>query len=180
MSKICFETKIMEINNRRIILFPKEASLSLPTRGMTMVQGTLNEVPFESDLEPDGNGSHWFNVSDVLAEMAGVDVGDIVSVCSQPLQEWYEPDLPSDLMDALKSNALWDVWQSLTVKARWEWVRWIRFTNNPDTRQKRIFVTCSKLNAGSRRPCCFDLSRCTDMEVGKSGVLDLTHDETAL
>ena len=29
MSTICFETKIIEINNRRIVLYPKEASLSL-------------------------------------------------------------------------------------------------------------------------------------------------------
>ena len=175
MSKICFETKIITINNLRIVLFPQEASLSLPTRGMTMVQGTLNDALFESDLEPDGNGSHWFKVSDVLAEMAVVDVGDLVSICTEPLQEWYEPEVPSDLITALENEALIEVWHSLTVKARWEWVRWIRFTNNPDTRQKRIIVTCSKLNAGKRRPCCFDLSRCTDMEVSNSGVLDLTY-----
>jgi len=173
MSKNCFETKIMAINNWRIILLPKEASLKLPTRGMTMVQGSLNDVPFESDLEPDGNGSHWFKVSDVLAEMAEVDIGDWVTVCTEPLQEWYEPEVPTDLMAALEKEVLLEVWQSLTTKARWEWIRWIRFTNNPDTRQNRIFVTCSKLNAGKRRPCCFDLSRCTETSVSKSGVLNI-------
>lgn len=175
MSKVCFETKIISINQRRIVLFPQEASQSLPTRGMTMVQGTFNDVPFESDLEPDGKGSHWFKVGDVLTEMARVDVGDGVTICTEPLKEWYEPEVPSDLISALENETLLEFWASLTVKARWEWVRWIRFTNNPETRQNRIDVTCSKLHAGKRRPCCFDLSRCTDMDVSKSGVLNLTY-----
>ena len=64
-----------------------------------------------------------------------------------------------------------DQWNSLTTKARWEWLRWIRSTKNLDTRQKRINVACDKLQKGDKRPCCFDASRCTIPEVSKSGVL---------
>ena len=55
--------------------------------------------------------------------------------------------------------------------ARWEWVRWVGATKNPDTRAKRVDVSISKLRAGSRRPCCFDLSSCTDPELSKNGKL---------
>ncbi|WP_459848911.1 YdeI/OmpD-associated family protein [Fusibacter bizertensis] len=64
-----------------------------------------------------------------------------------------------------------DQWDGLTVKARWEWVRWIQFTKNPDTRSRRIEVTFSKLKAGKKRPCCFDLTRCTVTEVSNNGIL---------
>ncbi len=173
MTKNCFETKLIEINTWCIALFPKEASLLLPTRGMTLVSGTLNNNPFESALEPDGNGSHWLRVDGLLPKAA---VGDSVSICVKPIETWFEPEVPEDLKRAIESADLLDVWQSLTTKARWEWVRWVRFTKNPDTRQNRIEVTCSKLNAGKKRPCCFDLSRCTETTVSKSGVLDVPFD----
>ena len=58
MEKICFETKIFEINSWRIIQFPKQSSEKLPSRGMVMVKGTMNDIYFETPLEPDGMGSH--------------------------------------------------------------------------------------------------------------------------
>jgi hypothetical protein len=84
---------------------------------------------------------------------------------------WMDPELPTDLKEALNSNNLMAQWHNLTARARWEWVRWIQFTNNPSTRQKRVEIACSKLQSGKRRPCCFDLSRCTETAVSKGGVL---------
>ena len=55
--------------------------------------------------------------------------------------------------------------------ARWEWVRWINSTRVVKTRERRIEVGLSKLEDGKRRPCCFDLSSCTDPELSKSGKL---------
>lgn len=182
MSKICFETRLLEINEWRIIHVPNDKSLNLPTRGMTLVNGTINHTinhtTFQVELEPDGNGSHWFRLSDDLIQSTHLSVGDLVSVCIEPLQTWFEPLMPQDFDEALKMANLSEVWQSLTVKARWEWVRWIRFTGNPKTRQNRIEVTCSKLEAGKKRPCCFDLTRCTETAVSKSGVLNHSNSES--
>jgi hypothetical protein len=50
-------------------------------------------------------------------------------------------------------------------------VRWVNATANPTTRQRRVEVSISKLDSGKRRPCCFDLSACTDPRVSKSGKL---------
>ena len=55
--------------------------------------------------------------------------------------------------------------------ARWEWVRWVGSTRSESTRAKRVDVSIDKLRHGSRRPCCFDLSSCTDPELMKNGEL---------
>lgn len=74
-------------------------------------------------------------------------------------------------MDTIKSAGLLSQWNNVTTKAKWDWLRWIRSTNNLSTRNKRIQVACSKLEKGDKRPCCFDRSRCTIMDVSKTGVL---------
>lgn len=171
MSTIQFEAKILEINGWNILRFPGHASKTLTSRGMVMIKGTLNHVNFEATLEPDGAGSHWFRMSDDLSEAARANVGDTVSLAVTQSDEWTEASVPVDIMGALETSGLISRWDHLTTKARWEWIRWIRFTKNPSTRQKRIETLCSMLKAGKRRPCCFDYSRCTETAVSKSGVL---------
>ena len=63
------------------------------------------------------------------------------------------------------------MWRDITPMARWEWVRWVNATANPVTRERRVEVTISKMESGKRRPCCFDLSACTDPAVSKNGKL---------
>jgi len=171
MSTIQFEVKILDINGWKIIRFPQNASEALSSRGMVMIKGTVNGIHFETTLEPDGAGSHWFPLSDTLFEAAQAGIGDTVSLVVEQSDDWIEPVVPPDLSSSLESTELQIQWDQLTTKARWEWIRWIRFTNNPSTRQKRIETLCSKLHSGKRRPCCFDYSRCTETAVSKSGVL---------
>ena len=54
-------------------------------------------------------------------------------------------------------------------------MRWVGATKSPQTRQKRVGVSIDKLRKGSRRPCCFDLSSCTDPELSRSGKLVEPH-----
>ena len=171
MPEIKFKTRLYDINSWRILRFPINASKELPSQGMVMVNGTMNGVLFEAPLEPDGAGSHWFRVSDALSKAAQADVGERVSLEVTPMKEWFEPEMPLDVEEALTAAGALNQWYGVTVRARWEWIRWIRFTNNEATRQKRIEATCSMLQSGKKRPCCFDLSRCTETFVSKSGVL---------
>jgi hypothetical protein len=55
--------------------------------------------------------------------------------------------------------------------ARWEWVRWVNATKNPGTRERLVAVSLSKMESAKRRPCCFDLSACTDPELSSGGKL---------
>ena len=168
---IFFEAILTAIESRKVIKIPPNVSDKLSSRGMLMIQGTINNVTFEAPLEPDGKGSHWFEVSDRLCDKTGAMVGQTVSLTIEPMNEWKEPEIPEDIMEEIMKASLIDQWNAITTKARWDWLRWIRSTNNPATRQKRIHVACSKLQNGDKRPCCFDRSRCTVPDVAKSGVL---------
>src|SRR5215204_5952226 len=117
MSTIRFETKLFKINDRTILRLPESASAELPSRGMTMVSGTINGVPFKTLLEPDGRyapgrgSSHWFRPDEKLLDAACAKAGDTVQVSLEPTKEWIEPEVPEDLKKALatspKAEALW-------------------------------------------------------------------------
>ncbi len=178
MSAIQFRTKLITINGWTILHLPEEASAKLPSRGMTMVAGTLNGVPFKTVLEPDGRymseakPSHWFRVTDELMNKASVKAGDEVDVSMEPTKEWIEPEIPEDFKKALhaspKAEALWN---DISPIARWDWTRWIRAVMTNETRQKHIEVVLDKLNKGMRRPCCFNRSLCSEPHVSKGWVL---------
>ena len=57
---IFFEAILNKVESRKVIKIPLSLSVELPSRGMVMVQGTMNKVSFQVPLEPDGKGSHWF------------------------------------------------------------------------------------------------------------------------
>ena len=172
MSIIRFETTPLKIGDWTILRLPESVSAELPSRGSTLVEGTINGFRSKIVLEPDGKGSHWFRIDSGLHEAAGINAGDTVTMVIEPSKEWPEPEVPPDLNKALasdlKANALW---VKITPMARWDWIRWIRATNNQETRSRRIEVALSKLRAGERRPCCFNRNMCTEPEVSKNGVL---------
>ena len=159
------------IGSWTVVRLPKDASAKLPSRGMAMAEGTLNGSRFQIPLEPDGKGSHWFKI-DASMKKTRADAADPVTLDIEPMDEWPEPTVPADVKSALAKDAkAHTTWKATTPAARWDWIRWIRATNNADTRKKRIVVACSKMRAGERRPCCFNRSMCTEPAVSKSGVL---------
>src|SRR5689334_9268797 len=106
MPTMQFKTQLFTINSWTILRLPEDASAQLPTRGMTMVKGTLNGIPFKTLLEPDGRygkdikPSHWFSPSKKLLDDAHAKVGDTVDVEMEPTNEWIEPEVPEDLQKA--------------------------------------------------------------------------------
>jgi hypothetical protein len=172
MSTIRCHAVLSKIGSMTVIRLPKSASTKLPSRGMAMVEGTINDVPVQAALEPDGEGSHWFTINNAVREAAQVEQGDSVALAIEPAKHWPEPAVPADFKKALAAapKAL-SIWNDITPMARWDWIRWIRSTKQPETRRRRIEVACSKLKAGSRRPCCFNRNICTEPEVSSNGVL---------
>ena len=172
MSLIRFKAKLFELGSWTILRLPESASMKLPSRGMAMVEGTINGFHFQAALEPDGKGSHWFRVDKSMLEAAKADPGDIVMLEIEPAGEWPEPKVPADLKNALAAAPeAQDLWMDITPKARWDWIRWIRSTKQPETRKRRIEAACAKLMAGERRPCCFNSNLCTEPNVSTNGVL---------
>jgi Domain of unknown function (DUF1905)/Bacteriocin-protection, YdeI or OmpD-Associated len=169
---IRFDAKILEIGGWTILKLPDDASAKLPSRGQVAVKGVMNRHSFQTVLEPDGRRGHWLKVDKKLSRVLAVSEGDTVTVEVDPTKDWPEPDVPKDFQTALADAAdTSELWQDITPMARWEWVRWIHATKNPETRKRRVQVGISKLRSGKRRPCCFDLAACTDPDLSKNGRL---------
>jgi hypothetical protein len=142
------------------LILPKDASAKLPTRGMTPIEGTINGVPFQAALEPDGQKSHWLRVDRKLSETAGADAGGMVTLEIAPAAKDTEPEVPADLRKALASAdpKARKLWSDITTNARRDWIHWIASAKQEETRARRIKNACSMLAAGKRRVCCFDRS----------------------
>lgn len=65
-------------------------------------------------------------------------------------------NLPSDLEQALSKNpqAL-ETWESISVKARNEWICWTVTVKQEKTRKDHVKRACMELAEGKRRPCCW-------------------------
>src|SRR5687768_9213776 len=154
MPKIRFQATLTAIGSQAILRVPQAASSKLPSRGMSMNEGTFNGHAFQVPLEPDGRGSHWFRVSNTMLKAARAEVGDSVSVALEPLAQWPDPKVPADLAEAFASDPqARRLWMDITAVARWDWIRWIGSTRNRDTRAIRIEKTLSKLGSGKRAAC---------------------------
>ncbi|MDQ2757062.1 MAG: YdeI/OmpD-associated family protein [Actinomycetota bacterium] len=172
-SAISFTAVPEVVGETTLVRLPQEASAQLPSRGQVAVRGVLGGHEAATVLEPDGRRGHWMRVDSVWARAAGVAPSDAVQVVVEVAEDWPEPEVPKDLSDALEAAPVRvrDVWRDITPMARWEWVRWVGATQNAATRQRRVEVSIDKLDHGKRRPCCFDLSSCTDPGVCRSGRL---------
>ena len=170
---IRFDATLSAIGPSIVVQLPDRASKALPSRGQVAVRGTINGVGFQTVLEPDGNSGHWMRVDDTLQHAAGIGAGDTAALDIEVTRDWPEPSVPRDLAAALAgaTQKIQNLWNEITPMARWEWVRWVNATKNPDTRTRRVEVSISKMQGGKRRPCCFNLSACTDPDLSKNGRL---------
>src|SRR5580698_5835842 len=138
------------------LTLPKNASAKLPSRGMTMVEGTINGFPFRAALEPNGKGSHWLRVRKAMHDAAGADAGDTVTVEITRAGEEPETRVPLDLRKALAVAPLAQAsWADITPMARRDWIFSITSAKQPETRRRRIEKACDMLASGKRRLCCF-------------------------
>jgi len=170
---IRFDATLSTIGKWTILRLPEKASKVLPSRGQVAVRGTVNGHEFQTVVEPDGSFGHWIKVDRTLQQVAAARAGDTATVELEPVLEWPEPRVPRDLKSALAAapETIKEMWKDITPMARWEWVRWVNETRNPDTRKRRVEVTISKMQHGKRRPCCFNLAACTDPDLSRSGKL---------
>jgi hypothetical protein len=170
---IRFDATLYTIGKWTLLRLPEKASGKLPSRGQVAVRGKINGHSFQTVLEPDGDSGHWMKVDGKLQRTAALSAGDTATLEIESLKDWPEPNVPKDLETALAAapRKIQELWTGTTPMARWEWVRWVSATQNPDTRKRRVEVSISKMKSGKRRPCCFNLAACTDPNLSKSGRL---------
>lgn len=141
------------------VVLPKEVSTTLPRRGRTTVDGTINGHGFRVLLEPDGQKSHWLRLDEALLKAAGAAFGEIAHFEIMPVELEPEPDVPADLLEALEASAeARATWDGTTAIARLDWIHWVTSAKQAKTRKKRINDACDMLASGKKRVCCFDPS----------------------
>ena len=151
---------------------------------MVLIYGDESWTGRQSEAELTVHNQRWTDHSAELQEAGVVRDGaalqqalDLVDgtdidLALTPTKEWPEPEVPQDLGAALEdADDLEATWASITPMARWEWVRWVGATRSPDTSARRVEVSIDKLRGGKRRPCCFDLSSCTEPDLAPGGKL---------
>ncbi|MGP8198598.1 MAG: YdeI/OmpD-associated family protein [Limisphaerales bacterium] len=155
-AELCGPEVTEKIASWTLLTLPKNSSAKLPSRGMTMVEATINGFPFRAALEPNGKGSHCLRVDKALRDAAGADAGDSVMVEITRAGEEPETRVPTDLREALAAAPLARaLWAEITPMARQNWILWISSAKQPETRRGRIEKACDTLASGKRRVCCF-------------------------
>ncbi len=123
------------------------------------MEGAINGHGFQATLEPDGCLSHWLRINQELLEEAGVGIGETVAFEIMPMEQEPEPEVPSDLLEALAASLqARAAWKETPTVARLDWIHWITSAKQAKTRIKRIGDACDMLASGKRRVCCFDPS----------------------
>src|SRR5260370_27231247 len=151
-----FRPKANEKTGSWTLTLPKNASAKVPSRGMTMVEGTINGFPFRGALEPNGKGSHWLRVNKTMRDAAGADAVDTVTVEITRAGEEPEIRVPMDLLKALAAAPLAQSgWEDITPMARRDWIFSISLAKQAETRRRRIEKACEMLASGKRPLCCF-------------------------
>lgn len=146
--------KANEKSGSLTLALPKDAKL--PSRGITMVEGMINSIPFRIALEPNGKGTSCLRVNKTMREAAGADAGDTVTVEITRIGEEPEIRAPMDLRKALAADpAAQAGWADITPMARRDWIFSITSAKQPETRKRRIEKACDMLACGKRRLCCF-------------------------
>lgn len=146
-----------KIGSQPVITLPMSASVKLPSRGMTMVEGTINGFRFRTVLEPNGQGSHWFRLDKAMRKSVGLDIGGTAHLEIVPTKVWPEPEVTADLQNALAANPqAHALWMDITPMARWDWLNWMDAVKQAETRRERPNKLISMLKSGKRRPCCFN------------------------
>ena len=141
------------------IVLPKEISETLPRRGRTSIDGSINGHVFQATLEPDGQLSHWLKLTQPLLDSAGVQVGESANFSVKPVVQEPEPEVPQDLQQALAAHpTALSAWHDTNTIARLDWIHWITSAKQAKTRLQRISNACDMLASGKKRVCCFDPS----------------------
>lgn len=86
------------------VRFPHSASEEFGVRGQVPVKGTINGVPYENALLPQGGGLHILVVKKEIRDLAGVTRGDVVDVVLERIEGERKLEVPGEFADALKSH----------------------------------------------------------------------------
>ena len=120
------------------VRIPFSAAEEFGVKGQVRVKGTINGVPYENSLMPQGEGVHILVVKKEIRDLAGVAAGDIADVTLERESGPREVDIPPELAEALQTrpNAR-QIFDSMAYSHRKAYCDHVGKAKRADTRVRR-------------------------------------------
>src|SRR4029077_16810815 len=117
---------------------PASVTQALGTKGPVLVMARVNDSePFKVSLFPTGGGQHYIRIKAKVRKETKTKTGDRVRV-RFPVLDRADVTIPTDLMKALRAEAVADDFKSLPPGKQNFIIRRIDDAAKPETRDKRI------------------------------------------
>ena len=134
------------------VIVPPEISTVFGSRGRVAVCGTLNGAPYRSSIMPEGDGSHYLNVTRALMAAAQARPGDLVQITMAVDREARTVDMPEELVAALAAHpAANAVFEALAYSHRKQYADWVASAKRAETRQTRASKAVERLQSSKPR-----------------------------
>lgn len=131
-----------------ILRFPYSVHDLFGTRGYFRVIGSVNGVPVQRTLQPNGDGTHYLIINKRMRSEAGIEEGEEVTVVIEPDGEPEELELPEELAVVLDMDE--DArarYERQTPATRRSMIQWIDSAKRPETRERRAVDLLGRLQS---------------------------------
>ena len=120
------------------VRMPFSAAEEFGVKGQVPVKGTINGVPYENFLLPQGEGVHILVIKKEIRDQAGVTAGDVAEVTLERDSAPRQVEVPEELTAALRaSSGAQEVFDKMGYSHRKAYCDHIAEAKRAETRQRR-------------------------------------------
>jgi hypothetical protein len=120
------------------IRIPFSVAEEFGVKGQVPVRGTINGIPYENFLLPQGDGVHILVVKKEIRDMAGVTAGDMAEVTVARDSAPRQAEVPEELADRLRASpGAQQVFDKLGYSHRKAYCDHVSQGKKSETRQRR-------------------------------------------
>lgn len=106
-------------------------------KGRVKVKALLDGHLYRGSLVRMGGDSHWLGITQELRKTVGKQPGDSLHVVVEEDREERTVDIPAEFEAAMKRQAVFDYFSSLSYTHKKEYIRWITEAKKEETRLAR-------------------------------------------
>lgn len=120
------------------VRIPFSVAEEFGVKGQVPVKGTINGIPYENSLLPQGGDIHILVIKKDIREKAGVTDGDVADILLERVSGSREVEVPPELAKALKDcPAAESLFESLAYSHRKAYCDHVAQAKRADTRARR-------------------------------------------
>ena len=120
------------------VRMPFSAAEEFGVKGQVPVKGTINGVPYENFLLPQGEGVHILVIKKEIRDQAGVTAGDVAEVTLERDSAPRQVEVPEELTAALRASpGAQEVFDKMGYSHRKAYCDHIAEAKRAETRQRR-------------------------------------------